>query len=355
MEPAERQELHEMTEKQRYRTQIKQDEIPRTDRPGTGRGYYLFVEDDAGCMIEQWSRQVIRDTNTKQHLPTDLITEAEAATYRVPEQDNPTANDDAETISSTSTADYDHEEVEASLTTISEAFHTIAQEYEKLTTTVPHMSKIQAAQVIAKLPILPVQKQEMKMEKTEAAKTIKAEPIPGTLTEQPAAEAEKPVEEPTEEAMVELTPEKKDHEPKEESISEYFRRYVLTGKGKSPEDKIQEACKEINYRNLIVLIAVRDYIANQVENIKEVAKKWGLSFSAVQRAMSRKREHSVRGRQYAKRKKAAEKQEGPAKKSKWVEEKGTTKSAEDRSPPPAEPSQDSSDSTELPDMPWVHT
>ena len=67
-------------------------------------------------MIEQRSGQAIRDTDTKQHLPTDLITEAEAATYRVPEQDNPTVDDDAETISSTSTADYDHEEVEASLT-----------------------------------------------------------------------------------------------------------------------------------------------------------------------------------------------------------------------------------------------
>ena len=80
----------------------------------------------------------------------------EAATYQVPEQDNPTVDDDAETISSTSTADYDHEEVEASLTTITKAFHMIAQEYEKLMTTVPHMSKIQAAQVIAKLPILPI-------------------------------------------------------------------------------------------------------------------------------------------------------------------------------------------------------
>ena len=71
--------------------------------------------------------------------------------------------------------------------------------------------------------------------------------------------------------------------------------------------------------------------------------------------MSRKREHSVRGRQYTKRKKAAEKQEGPAKKSKWIEEKSMTKPAEVRSPPPVEPSQDSSDSTELPDVPWVHT
>ena len=165
----------------------------------------------------------------------------------MPEQDNPTIDNDAETISSTSTADYDHEEVETSLTTISEVFHTIAQEYEKLTSTIPHMSKIQAAQVIAKLPILPIQKQEMKMEKTEATKTIEAEPMPGTSMEQPTAEAGEPVEELTEEAMVELTPEKKDDEPEEASVSEYFRKYILTGKGKSPEDKIQEACKEINY------------------------------------------------------------------------------------------------------------
>ena len=194
------------------------------------------------------------------------------------EQDNPTVDDDAETISSTSTADYNREEVEVSLTTISEAFHMIAQEYEKLMTTVPHMSKIQAAQVIAKLPILPIQKQEVKMEKTESTRTAKAEPVPGTSTEQPTAEAEEPMEELTEEVMVEPTPGEKDVEPEEESVSEYFKRYVLTGKGKSPEDKIQEACKEINYRNLIILITVRDYIVNQAKNIKEVAKEWGLSF-----------------------------------------------------------------------------
>ena len=294
-------------------------------------------------------------TDTEQHLPTNLITKAETATYQVPGQDSPTIDDDAETISSTSTADYDREEVETSLTTISEAFHTIAQEYEKLTGTVPHMSKIQAAQVIVRLPILPIQKQEMKMEKTEAAKTVEAEPMPGISVEQPAADAEKLVEEPTEEAMVEPTAEEKDDEPEEENINEYFRKYILTRKGKGPEEKIQEACKEINYPNLVILIAVRDYIINQAKNIKEVAKKWDLSFSAVQRVMSRKQELSVSGRQYAKRKKAAKKQEGPAKKSKWIEEKCTTEPAEVRSPQPAEPSQDSLDSTELPDVPWVHT
>ena len=60
----------------------------------------------------------------------DLITEEEAATYQVPGQDDQMPDDDAETISSTSTANYDREEVETSLTNITEAFHTIAQEYE---------------------------------------------------------------------------------------------------------------------------------------------------------------------------------------------------------------------------------
>ena len=86
--------------------------------------------------------------------------------YQLPEQGDQVSDDDAETISSTSTADYNWEEVETSLTSIAEAFHTIAQEYEKLTGTVPYMSKVQAAQVIARLPVLPALKQELKAEKT---------------------------------------------------------------------------------------------------------------------------------------------------------------------------------------------
>ena len=195
----------------------------------------------------------------------------------------------------------------------------------------------------------------MKIEKTEAAKTIEAEPVPGTSVEPPAAEAEKPAEELSEEVMIEPTAEEKDDEPKEENVNEYFKKYVLTRKGKGPEKKIQEACKEINYQNLVILITVGDYVVNKAKNIKEVAKKWGLSFSAVQCVMSRKREHSVGGRQYAKRKRAAEKQEGPAKKSQWIEEKRTTEPAKVRSPQPIEPSQDSLDSTELPDIPWAQT
>ena len=147
-------------------------------------------------------------------------------------------DDDAKTISSTSTVNFDWEEVETSLTNIAEAFHTIAQEYEKLTSTVPHMSKVQAAQVIARLPILPASKQELKAKKTERAKTTETEPVPGTSQEPPAAEAERLVEVPPEE-------EEKEDEPDEENINKYFKKYMVTGKGKGPEEKIQESCKEI--------------------------------------------------------------------------------------------------------------
>ena len=190
---------------------------------------------------------MVRDTDMDQHLPMDLITEEEAATYQVPGQDDQMPDDDAETISLMSTANYDQEEVETSLTNIAEAFHTIAQEYEKLNSTILHMSKIQAAQVIARLPILPALKQELKAEKTETAKTTETEPMPGTLQELSAAEAERPTEVPPEEVMAELTVEEKEDEPNEENVNEYFKKYILTGKGKGPEEKIWEACKEINY------------------------------------------------------------------------------------------------------------
>ena len=283
-------------------------------------------------MIEQGDGRMVRDMDTDQQLPIDLITEEEAATYQVPEQGDQVSDNDAETISSTSTADYDWEEVETSLTSIAEAFHTIAQEYERLTGTVPHMSKVQVAQVIARLPILPALKQELKAEKTEMAKTTEMEPVPGTSQGTPAAEAERLAEVSPEVVIAELTAEEKEDEPDEENVDEYFKKYMLTGKGKDPEEKIQEACKDISYQNLIVLIAVGDYMVNKAKNIKEITRKWGLSFSTVQHAMSCKKEHSLGGWQYAKRKRMAEEQEGPTKKSQHLKEKQTTEPARAENP-----------------------
>ena len=155
------------------------------------------MEDDAGCMIEQKDGQLIHDTDTEHRLPTNLITKTEAATYQIADEDEHTLEDDAETISSTSTANYDRKEVETSLSNISEAFHAIAQEYEKLTTMVPHVRKVQAAQVVTRLPILPVLKWEIKAKKKEMNKAIEIEPTPSTSQELPAANIERqPKEEP---------------------------------------------------------------------------------------------------------------------------------------------------------------
>ena len=200
-----------------------------------------------GCLIKQPDGRTVQDTDTNQQLPTDLITEAEASTYQVPEQDEPAIDDDAETISSMSTADYNREEVEGSLTTISEAFHTIAQEYEKLTGTVPHMSKVQAAQVIARLPVLPILKQEVKKEKAEVADVIEIEPAPGTSTEQPAAGSEKSTEQTTGEVMEEQIVEREDDELSEGSKDEYFQRYMLMGKGKILKKRYNRPTKKLTF------------------------------------------------------------------------------------------------------------
>ena len=95
---------------------------------------------------------LILDTETDRQLPTDHIMEQDTDKYFMPPDEQGDRND-KETSSSTSTADYDREEVEASLATVAEAFHTIGSKYEQLCVIVLHMTKVQAASVISRLPL----------------------------------------------------------------------------------------------------------------------------------------------------------------------------------------------------------
>ena len=214
-------------------------------------------------MVEQQDKegnmQLVRDTDMSQVLPMDQITEAEVETYQIPEHDQPPAEDDIEMISSTSTTDHDREEVEASLATIADAFHTISQEYEKLVGVVPHMKKMQATNVITRMPILPFIKQEIKAE----GKQVPDQPLPRTSQDQGAVQKQLTEVPASAEVLEEEVPEKEEEEPEAEITNEYFRKYMLTGKRKGPEEKINEACKEINYKNLLVLVAMGDYIINK--------------------------------------------------------------------------------------------
>ena len=72
---------------------------------------------------------LVLDTETDRKLPTDHIMEQDTNKYFMLPDEQEDGND-TETISSMSTADYDREEVETSLATVAEAFHTIGSEYE---------------------------------------------------------------------------------------------------------------------------------------------------------------------------------------------------------------------------------
>ena len=77
--------------------------------------------------------------------------------------------------------------------------------------------------------------------------------------------------------------------------------------------------------------------------------------------MSRKKEHSKGGRQYAKRKKSGDEKEAPVKKSRHLKEKGATaltKTTEAEKEPTEETELDrelteTSSGEELPDVPWT--
>ena len=64
-----------------------------------------------------------------------------------------------------------------------------------------------------------------------------------------------------------------------------YQHYVMTGKGDTPEQKVNEAVKELNYHNMLVVIAVGDKTINNIGSICTVAEKWGLLYSIIQRAI----------------------------------------------------------------------
>ena len=287
----------------------------------------------------------------------DLITKKDTDKYFIQpsEQED---QDETETISSTSTADYDREEVKRSLQAIADAFHKIGNEYEHLCSIVPHMSKVQATNIIGKLPIIPFVIRETSVKKgfkaevkTEPEKQdnidkgmqdptaatsewVVPEPVTTTTTtsdQMITPEATTPSEQertavaqttprtpliigpdalPEEEVDIEKDAEasekSKDAEAKAKKTgmglvkTEHYNKYELTANGKMPEQKVNKGIKDINYHNMGMVIAVGDKVINKVGGIRPVTEKWGLSFSVLQRALSRMMEHRQGGGQYDK-------------------------------------------------------
>ena len=139
----------------------------------------VYIEDEGGIDLETIDEKgvptLVLDTETDRQLPTDCITEQNTNKYFTPPEEQEDENN-TEAISSTSTADYDQEEVEVSLATVAEAFHTISSEYELLCTIVLHMTKVQVASVISRLPVIPFlsKKEKVKLETKQKIGTMES-------------------------------------------------------------------------------------------------------------------------------------------------------------------------------------
>ena len=96
------------------------------------------------------------------------------------------------------------------------------------------------------------------------------------------------------------TPEPVKEPSPETQRTDSYQHYVMSGKGDTPEQKVNKAVKELNYHNMLVVIAVRDKTINNIGSIRTVAEKWGLSYSIIQRVISGIKEHYQGGRQYDK-------------------------------------------------------
>ena len=83
---------------------------PCTTRPGTEKGYYVYIEDEGSIYLETIDEKgvptLVLDTKTDRQLPTDHIMEQDTNKYFVPPEEQEDEND-TETINSMSTTDYD--------------------------------------------------------------------------------------------------------------------------------------------------------------------------------------------------------------------------------------------------------
>ena len=98
-------------------------------------------------------------------LVPDVISQTIADDY-TREEELEKEHSDAETISSTSTADYDREEAEDLLDKISSCHTALATHYNKMNEIVPHMTKTQLAQYLGKVHIMNIVKTEGIVSKT---------------------------------------------------------------------------------------------------------------------------------------------------------------------------------------------
>ena len=202
------------------------------------RGNEWNVEEEAEQADDEWSEPLTTiETEPGMSLAADQETE-----------------DKDETISSTSTQDFDREKVEREFINLASHYQQIRESFKKLVEEVPHMKKQQLATNLAKMPILPMIKIEEKVS-----------------------------------SMYGQHYEEEPSQIQEECDPEVY--------GENVEKKLQSIINSIGDQSALFLMAAGDCIVNK-KSQAEIATKYNISRSRIQWAMSGKKEHRKGGKQY---------------------------------------------------------
>ena len=184
----------------------------------------------------------------------------------VPEEERRVESDsDAETISSTSTTDYDRDEAEDLLSKISQCHTTLVVHYNKMNDIVPYMTKTQLASYLGKIHIMPLVKAE--------GDTVRKIHMP---------------------------------EPSD-------RDTKIVVQGDTHEERLQYLVEVNAPHNIMLAVAIGDVHINGLSHA-QAAAKYGFSKSRIQRAISGKAEHRKGGKQYSQKRRASDDPSSPVEK-----------------------------------------
>ena len=180
-------------------------------------------------------------------LVPDVISKGMADEYS--KEEKLEEDSDAETISSTSTADFNREEAEDLLDKISSCQTVLSQHYNQLNQIVPHMTNAQLANYMGKIHIMPLVKAE-------------SGPVMKTYTEETTAEG-----------------------------------YKFVMQGETHEEKLHSLVRNVPAKRIMLAIALGDVLLNKLSH-SQASMKYGFSKTMIQHTLSGKIEHKKGGKQY---------------------------------------------------------
>ena len=269
---------------------IEEEEWDFRERYIITRGNEWNVEEEAEQVDDEWSEPLTTvETEPGMSLAADQETE-----------------DKDETISSTSTQDFNREKVEREFINLTSHYQQIRESFKKLVEEVPHMKKQQLATNLAKMPILPMIKIEEKVW-----------------------------------YMYGLHYEEEPSQVQEECDPKVY--------GQNAEKKLQSIINSIGDQSALFLMAVGDCIVNK-KSQTEIATKYNISRSRIQRAMSGKKEHRKGGKQYQQGKKRKTSEEDSTRSLKTRRNERELERIDDKPTPDIEGQNSKDDSDEQPDI-----